>query len=169
MFNDISSELVATMYYNVAQNNATSQKVLRTVPHVNVREIVAAIQNFSNNDVQQLAVHFGGKPFTSLDNRVESIYSKLTNKVDPFSITEELLSCGYFVSQMTQPNTSTQACICLLQTLIESHRKQDRQKIDKVLVELFHTKDQKPTIHLLTDQLNVPVTTDDIDKWINTH
>ena len=88
------------------------------------------------------------------DARIEAVYSKLSNKHDPFVVTEELLSCGYLVNQISQPQTATQSCICLLKTIINSKRQKEREKSSNIglltgndiadLVQTLHIDINKP-------------------------
>lgn len=168
MFSKIPEDLTTTIYYHV-QTSHDQAATSRTLAHVNIRDLVAAIRNISAEEIKYLEPFFDNKAFSSMDERIESVYTKLADIREPFVITSDSLECGYLLDKMARPQTPTQSCICLLRTLIKVAKDSEKKKVDEAIIALFPHSRTKPEFEPLTEQLSVPVTNADIQKWINSH
>ena len=170
MYENIPSELLVRVAFTLVNPENEDNNDIKTIEHVNVQELVAAIRLLSQDDVTSVfhdvyehADDQVKNTPTTMDERIRILFSNLVNGV--FRITPDALTCDLLSGK---PHTPAQSVMCTIRSLINAQKKIEKEAVAKKVEELFNQGNKKPMLSL-PDILPATVPKFSVDAWIKSH
>ncbi len=168
MYENIPSELLVTVFFNLIDPDDEHKSTLHKIEHVNVQELVGAIRLLSQEDVDSLfalgCIDINSHcPPAKMDDRIQMIFAHLVNGL--FKIMPEALTCNFFSGN---PETPAQSAMCTLRSIIDAQKKQVKEDVARRVEELFNPGNKQAVLSL-PEILPASVPKFSIDAWINSH
>lgn len=158
-YDNIPMDLSVIVTFIIQSKIKNAEAFPKEIPHVNVRELVAGIKNFSKEETKRLV----SNDFPTIDDRVRYVFSKLVSEPqNNFEIDSDVIACSLLTAQVS---SAAQSVLCLLRSIIDTTAQKEAQEVTQKINQLINNAKQPPEL-VLPNVLPGFISDSDVAAWL---